>query len=206
MTIASKIYEFVADEWHWILVYIMIGVVMYWTSIVIQPTFDILRGQQERAIQIINNQNNNTALLSAALKQNQVIIEAGTNNTALLVEMFERQNKLLGNQVILVTKLANATSTLQGDQILGNLSVIEKKIQVLQDEIANLKQSPAAAPTALSLFIPAYAVEDTVGEILEDENISRNPPETANASGQISSFTEGPVVVTNSTINVIDNP
>jgi hypothetical protein len=66
--------------------------------------------------------------------------------------------------------------------------------------------------------------EDVVGDILEDQGVDRNPPEVednsevippeelannseiANETGSISSFTEGPVLVTNSTINVIEKP
>lgn len=202
----NKISRFVSEEWRWILLYVMIGSVMYWTSIVIQPTFDILKGQQEKAIEIIANQNNNTKLLvelfegiDIAVKQNQEIIESGNNNTALLVEMFERQNKLLSNQIVLVTKLTNATSTLQGNQILGNLSVIEKDIDILLDKLAESANKTEA--TLLNLILPAAMAteeEDIVGDILASENISRNPPEvnsTEVATGQISGFGEGPVVV-----------
>lgn len=217
-------------EIFFIINFVMLGVVMYWTSIVIQPTFDILEGQQETTDEIIDN---------------------AENNTALLVELFDRQNKLLANQIMLVGKVANATQTLHQsseninkhvntivqesetigemiayfrenfgerfivnetavdrstvDRILQNVTKFEEQIVLLREELGELTELLAnKTATTLNLILPAAMAtedeeEDIVGDILESENISRNPPEvnsTEVATGQISGFGEGPTVMT----------
>ena len=52
---------------------------------------------------------------------------------------------------------------------------------------------------------------DTVGDILEDQGVPRNPPEASGSissvppAGEISSFDEGPVVVSGNSTNATQN-
>ncbi len=194
-------------EIFFIINFVMLGVVMYWTGLVVQPTLDILKGQQVTTDQIIAHQD---------------------NNTALLVELFDRQNKLLANQIMLVSKVANATQILHQsstdinqhvkeiitqsdtigemiayfrenfgerfivnetaverstvDKILRNVTEFEEEIVLLREELGELTDLLTNRTTAtLNLILPvAMAAEDVVGEILEKEGIPRNPPEVDN--------------------------
>ena len=113
---------FLYDQWQWILLYVMLGFVMYWTSIVVQPTLDILEGQQETTDEIIKHQD---------------------NNTALLVELFDRQNKLLANQIMLVGKVANATQTFEqsSDNINEHVNTIIQQSNTIGEMIAYFREN-----------------------------------------------------------------
>ena len=211
-------------EIFFIINFVMLGVVMYWTGLVVQPTLDILEGQQETTDEIIAHQD---------------------NNTALLVELFDRQNKLLSNQIMLVSKVANATQTFQQssdninehvntiiqqsntigemiayfrenfgerfivnetaverstvNRILSNVTEFEGEIVLLREELRELiDMLTNKTATTINLILPvAMATEDVVGKILESEGVPRNPPEANGsevASGQISGFSEPEVI------------
>ena len=97
---------------YFMIVILMLALTMYWSAIVIDPILDIAETQQDE--------------LNLATKQQEEIIENGDNNTALLVELFERQNKLLANQIALVSEVANATTVMEqsGNQINQHISTI----------------------------------------------------------------------------------
>jgi hypothetical protein len=125
-------------EWFFIITWIMLGFVMYWTGIVVQPTMDIAENQQDQ-INIALEQN------EMAIQQNDEIIGNQNNNTALIIEMFERQNKLLANQIILVTKLTNATNTIQNasttingevEKIIGQSLEVAGMIQMFRESFS----------------------------------------------------------------------
>ena len=145
----------------------------------------------------------NTQQALTAVEQNHQVIENQNNNTALLVELFERQNKLLANQIKLVQELTNATTTLreakddlnaqvrliinnplqvtamvqqfretfsrglytnqtiQGSEILGNVTSIGDEIRKLRGEIVGLielalnRTAPLPTPTTTNLILPA---------------------------------------------------
>ena len=72
--------------------FVMLGAVMYWTGIVVQPTLDIAETQQKQ--------------LDLAVKQNREIIENQNNNSDEIQLLLENQNELLQGQ-------RNATITIE---------------------------------------------------------------------------------------------
>ena len=138
--------------------YLMLGVVMYWTGIVVQPTLDIAKSQQDE--------------IRLGTEQQAEIIENGDNNTALLVELFERQNKLLANQIILTGKLANATQIMQqssGD-INEHIGTIIEESDEISQMITYFRQN----------FGERFVLNETTIDPLRAEDVRNNITEFAN--------------------------
>ena len=135
-------------EIFFIINFVMLGVVMYWTGLVVQPTLDILEGQQETTDEIIAHQD---------------------NNTALLVELFDRQNKLLANQIMLVSKVANATQVLHqsSDNINQHVNEIITQSDTIGEMIAYFREN----------FGERFIVNETAVERSTVDKILRNVTE-----------------------------
>lgn len=103
---AKKIFFLTRLEFLWVIAIIMLGIVMYWSAVIIEPIKEI-NVRQEVLIRA------QEVLIRAGISQNDRIIGHQDNNTALLVELFNRQNTLLTNQISLVSEISNATSEIR---------------------------------------------------------------------------------------------
>lgn len=101
----NRVLKFTWDEWKWLAVIVMLGVVMYWTAVVVEPTYTILQ-EAKKTQQIIEDNG------KIAVEQNHLIIDNQNNNTARLESIIRQQGNIMDNQVILVSNIDNATSKL----------------------------------------------------------------------------------------------
>jgi hypothetical protein len=151
--------EFIREDYKFFIIFIMLGAIMYWTAIVIEPTYQILRIQQERQELageqikvIINNAEENTK----EIKDNQDIGFKILNDTAKLSaqnraqfeatllhidEQLDNQtdylhNTISQNQLILNWILGNIT----GIDITSNITTIENQLDSISGNLSEIDQ------------------------------------------------------------------
>ena len=129
----NRVLKFTWDEWKWLGIMVMLAVVMYWTAVVVEPTYDIL--EQARETQHILEDN-----IMFALEQNQKIIDNQNNNTQKITDLVNHTRVILDNQLVLVKHLSNESDAvvLQGvdtKQILGNVTQIAKRLALQEPKI-----------------------------------------------------------------------
>lgn len=76
--------EFWVHNWKYFVIFIMLGVVMYWSALVVQPVIQILENQNEF---MLNN--------SKELKANVAVVKTILNN---LTEIDQKLDRLLVNE------------------------------------------------------------------------------------------------------------
>lgn len=101
----NRVLKFTWDEWKWLAVITMLGVVMYWTAVVVEPTYTLIREAQETQDIIVKNGD-------TAVEQNKMIIDNQNNNTNRIENIIRQQGNIMDNQVILVQNIDNATAKL----------------------------------------------------------------------------------------------
>jgi hypothetical protein len=72
--------RFLSDNWKFFVIFVMLGVVMYWTAYVIQPTLDILN-YQSQILKIEHNQSKGAATVLGWILDNITHIDITTNVT-----------------------------------------------------------------------------------------------------------------------------
>ena len=122
----NQILKFTWDEWKWVAVIVMLGVVMYWTAVVVEPTYTILQEAKDTQKLIVD--------------QNQEIIDNQNNNTQKIIDVGNKTKVILDNQLLLVKHVSNQSDAvvLQGidtKQILGNLTQIRKVLMFQEPQI-----------------------------------------------------------------------
>lgn len=78
---------------------------MYWTAIVVEPTYTLIREAQETQETIIKNG-------ETAVEQNHLLIENQNTNTEKLENIIANQSNIIDNQIVLIRDIDNATSKL----------------------------------------------------------------------------------------------
>jgi hypothetical protein len=142
--------EFIREDYKFFIIFIMLGAVMYWTAIVIEPTYKILNLQQERQDQaaeqinaIINNAEENTQ----EIKGNQDLALEILNDTAKLASQANAQFE--ATLLHIDEQLDNQTDFLHNtlsqnqigiDWILGNITGIDitSNITAIENELASI--------------------------------------------------------------------
>lgn len=99
--VSNRILKFTWDEWKWIAIIVMLGVVMYWTAIVVEPTYTLVR-------QATETQQNVQKLLDQGVSQQDQIINTQNNNTQKITNVVNQTRTILDNQLVIVRSLGNA--------------------------------------------------------------------------------------------------
>lgn len=117
------------EEFLYVILIAMTGVNMYWTAILLDPI------QKLNELQL-DEQQYNTKQAKVAIQQNQKIIDNQNNNTDRLIDLTNRQNTLLENQILVVNEIRNGTQQLA----VYGLSITDSVETVIQqgDEVARM--------------------------------------------------------------------
>ena len=112
---------FIVENWKWFVLFVMLGFVMYWTAIVVEPTLNLQitqRAQQEwnnnSTYNIIQNQNNNTDRL-------EQLIQTADENNRIIIHLFDFFRENFGED-FLRSENAQRIATNETLEILRNAS------------------------------------------------------------------------------------
>ena len=187
---------------YFMIVILMLALVMYWTSIVVQPTLDIAENQKEQtdlAIkqqnEIIDNQNNNTAKIQQSIDTQQVILKAVQNQSDTISEAVDYFSDNI-NQTYF--QLEN-TERMRSMQILNNLTSMRVELNGTLDKIDNLangtgltqeeKSNVRSVLVDIREELERLEVESAANPVQRQTTVQ--PPPTQGQGGQISSVPSG---------------
>lgn len=159
----NKYIKFTWDDWKWIALIIMLGVNMYWTALIVQPTLTSINQNQ----QILNETMKQTENAATNVEE---IIEHQDNSTKALQTIIESTQALRDNQVVLVRELDNMSADLgtKSDSIDQN-----SKVLVLQSAgIQNLMDWAAGNFSEAEEFNKQWEHDDRMRSLAILGNIS----------------------------------
>jgi flagellar basal body-associated protein FliL len=142
--------EFIREDYKFFIIFIMLGVIMYWTAVVIQPTYEILQLQQERQEDaaknleiVIDNAEENTGELKTnqelALQVLNNTVKLSTQNDAQFEATLSHVDEQLNNQTDYL-EAAISQNKLNIDSILGNITTLRTHLDSIAANISHINQ------------------------------------------------------------------
>jgi archaellum component FlaC len=136
--------QFLADNWWKFAMFAMLGIVMYWTYIVIQPTQDLVEQNQKIIDSNAEQANQINATIQKIDNETDVILSNQENNTAEIKWVLNETSAIKNQVVILVTQVKELSDLLQilqnQNQSQIQLGVIESKLDRIEGRIQNVTE------------------------------------------------------------------
>lgn len=156
----NKVLQFTWDEWKWLAIIVMLGFVMYWTALVVEPTYTIIKEIQETQQAI-------TERGKSALNNSRQIMDTVNNNTEKLTSIL-----MSGDEIRLAhNKTTNALLLLQlrANQTTNEISTITNEILTLEKAEQETRKDLGELLTVLVLNNNLTVPEDLRKALLFEE-------------------------------------